>query len=257
MREARVVAWIESFGRDLRHGARMFRRRPGPAALAILTLSLGIGANAAIFSLLNAVLLRPLPFPDADRLVAVTDNFRATGAVDVGPTVPELLDVRESIRTLDGISFYDTRDFQLTGGDEPVRVFAARVVASFLTLLGVRPSHGRLFETGEDRPGRDRVVVVGDGLWRRNFGADPAIVSPGYFSVLRIPLRDGRIFADDDIVGRPAVAIGRCACQRSRPSGSIPRRCFARNNNDRNYRAAGKTAMRSPRNDPTQISFPT
>ena len=76
MREARVAGWIDSLGRDLRHGARMFRRRPGLAALAVLTLSLGIGANAAIFSLLNAVLLRPLPFPDAERLVAVTDNFR-------------------------------------------------------------------------------------------------------------------------------------------------------------------------------------
>src|SRR6185436_5180980 len=70
----------------------------------------------------------------------------------------------------------DTRDFQLTGGDEPVRVFAARVEASFLTLLGVRPSHGRLFVAGEDRPGRDQVIVLGDGLWRRSFGADPAVV---------------------------------------------------------------------------------
>ena len=157
MRDARVAGWIDSLVRDLRHGARMFCRRPGLAALAVLTLSLGIGANAAIFSLIKAILLKPLPFADPDRLVAVSDNFRTTGTVGVNLTVPEALDVREWSRDLDGMSFFDTRDFQLTGGDEPVRVFAARVEASLLTVLGVHPQYGRVFVEGEDRPGRDQI----------------------------------------------------------------------------------------------------
>ena len=149
MREARVIGWIESLGRDLRHGARMFRRQPGLAALAILTLSLGIGANAAIFSLLNAVLLRPLPFPDADRLVAVDGQLPRRPAPPTSAPPSRSCSTSASRSALStAMSFYDTRDFQMTGGDEPVRVFAARVEASFLTLLGVRPALGRLFVDG-------------------------------------------------------------------------------------------------------------
>ena len=171
-----MMCWIETLGRDLLHGVRLFCRQPFLTSLAVLTLSLGIGANTATFSMLNAALLSPLPFPDAGRLVAVVDGFRTTGVTGVGPTVPELIDVRKSSRNLDGLSFYDTRDFQLNGGDEPVRVFAARIEASFLTLLGVHPSYGRLFQDGENLPGRDRVILLTDGIWRRNFGDDPAIV---------------------------------------------------------------------------------
>ena len=176
MREARAMVWIEAWGRDLRHGARLWLRQPAVTALAVLTLSLGIGANAVLYSRLYDALMRPLPFPPSDRLVAIVDGFRTTGAFNTNPTVPELLDIRSSTRTLDGVSFFDTRDFQINGGTEPARVFAARVEASLLSLLGARPALGRLFAEGEDRPGRDRVAILTDGLWRANFGGDPAAV---------------------------------------------------------------------------------
>jgi putative ABC transport system permease protein len=176
MREARVVSWIDTLSRDFQHGARLLLRQPILACLAVLTLSLGIGANAAIFSLLNAALLKPLPFPNSDRLVAIVDGFRTDGASNIPPTVPELIDVRKTSHTLDGLSFYDTRDFQINGGNEPERVFAARVEASFLSLLGARPIYGRLFQDGEDLPGRDHVIILSNSLWRRNFGSDPGII---------------------------------------------------------------------------------
>jgi putative ABC transport system permease protein len=176
MREARLMSWLDTLSRDLRHGARLLLRQPILASLAVLTLALGIGANATIFSLLNAALLKPLPFPESDRLVAIVDGFRADNAIGIPPTVPELLDVRQQSRSLEGLSFYDTRDFQINGGSEPERVFAARVEASFLSLLGVRPAYGRLFQADENLPGNDRVVILSDSLWRRNFGGDPNVI---------------------------------------------------------------------------------
>ena len=176
MREARLISWLDTLARDLRHGVRLLLRQPVLASFAVLTLALGIGANATMFSLLNAALLQPLPFPESDRLVAIVDGFRTAGATGLPPTVPELLDVRYSSRTLEGVSFYDTRDFQINGGSEPERVFAARVEASFLALLGARPAYGRLFEANENLPGNDRVVILSDSLWRRNFAADPAVI---------------------------------------------------------------------------------
>ena len=167
---------VESLLHDIRHGVRLYARQPGTTLLAVLTLSLGIGANAVIFSFLHAVLLRPLPFPNATRLVAVVDTFHAEGVSNTSPTVPELLDVRRSSTHLAGISFYDMRDVQTNGGSEPARAFAARVEASFLGILGVRPALGRLFVDGEGTPGRDRVVILTDGFWRRNFGADPSAI---------------------------------------------------------------------------------
>ena len=176
MREARAMVWIEAWGRDVRHGVRLWVRQPAMSALAVLTLSLGIGANAVLYSRLYAALVQPLPFPQSNRLVAIVDGFRSTGAFNTSPTVPELLDIRSWTRTLDGVSFFDTRDFQINGGTEPARVFAARVEASLLSVIGVQPALGRLFAAGEDRAGSDRVAILTDGLWRANFGGDPAVV---------------------------------------------------------------------------------
>lgn len=177
MREARVAGWPDDLVRDLRHAARVFRRQPFLTALTVVMLSLGIGANAAIFSLLNASLLRPLPFPDAARLVALVDR---TDQGTTSPTIPELLDIRAWNKTLDGLSFFDTRDFQIDGGSEPARVFAARVEPAFLSLVGARPALGRLFGSADGSadgsPGGEPVVVLSDGLWRRNFAADPAAI---------------------------------------------------------------------------------
>ena len=174
MREARVTTWIDGLGGDLRQGRRLFRRHPMLTALALLTLSLGIGANAAIFSVFQAVLLRQLPYPDADRLMLLLDGRRDEGGVTT-PTIPELLDVRAASRSFDAIAFFDTRDFQVEGGEEPQRVAGARVEPSLLPMLGARPALGRLL-TEDDRAGNGAVVVLADGFWRRNFGANPAVV---------------------------------------------------------------------------------
>jgi putative ABC transport system permease protein len=177
MREARVAGWPDDLARDVRHAVRVFRRQPFLTGLTVLTLSLGIGANAAIFSLLNAALLRRLPFPSADRLVSLVDR---NDQGRTGPTIPEVLDIRDWSTTLDGVSFFDTRDFQIDGGSEPARVFGARVEPAFLSIVGARPALGRLF-SGSDgsvdgSAGGEPVVVLSDGLWRRNFGADPAAI---------------------------------------------------------------------------------
>jgi len=158
---------------DLRHAVRVFARSPLLTALVLATLSLGIGANAAIFSVFEAALLRPLPYPNADRLVVLLDG---SDRGLTGPTIPELLDVRGSTRSFDGVTFFDGRDFQITGGDEPVRVLGARIEPSFLSLLGVRAAIGRVFDEADARAGNTALVVLGDALWKRNFGADPGVI---------------------------------------------------------------------------------
>jgi predicted permease len=173
MREARMSTWFDGLGGDLRHGMRIFGRRPLLTALAVLTLSLGIGANAAIFSVFQAVLLRPLPYPAAERLVLLTDGRRGDRGFTT-PTIPELVDVRGSSRSFDGVTFFDTRDFQVAGGDEPQRLIGARVEPLFLSILGVRPELGRIF--GEADGANGNVVLLGNGLWRQSFGADPAVI---------------------------------------------------------------------------------
>ena len=176
MREARMSVWLESLAADVQFGARLLRRRFGLAAFAVLTLSLGIGANAAIFTLLNAILLRPLPFLEPDRLVAIVDAFTSLGPNTAPPTIPEILDVQARTRVFASVAFFDTRDFRINGGDEPLRVFTARVSGSLFPALGVKPALGRLFVDDDNRLGRWNVVVLSDGLWRRNFGADPSVI---------------------------------------------------------------------------------
>jgi len=176
MREVHIMMWIDSLARDLAYGARMFLRQPGTSFLAVLTLSLGIGANTVIYSLLHAALIQPLPFPSPDRLVAVVDDFVTQNQFDASPTVPETLDVRAASQTLDPVSFFDTRDVQINGGTEPVRAISARIEADFLRTLAVQPALGRTFNAGDHQPGRDRVVILSDAFWRRNFGADPKVI---------------------------------------------------------------------------------
>jgi putative ABC transport system permease protein len=175
MRDARVATWLDGLGADLRYGVRLFRRRPMLTALVVLTLSLGIGANAAMFSVFEAALLRPLPYPAADRLVLLHEGRRAQPGITT-PTIPELMEIREASRSLDAISFFDTRDFQIAGGDEPQRVVGARIEATFLSMLGANPEHGRIFDDVDARRGNTNIVLLGNGLWRRNFAGDPAVV---------------------------------------------------------------------------------
>jgi putative ABC transport system permease protein len=165
----------ETFGQDLRYGLRGLRRNPGFTSIAVLTLALGIGATTAIFTVVNAVLLRPLPYPHPEELVYVEQIL---GNFGLNPFVwnREFVAWRNQSRTLNPIAAYMYSWFNLTGGGEPERVNSGIATAPFFTLLGVRPVAGRLFLPEEDRPGGPPVVILSEALWRRRYGRDPSVV---------------------------------------------------------------------------------
>ncbi len=176
MRDVRMAHWLASSIQDFRHGMVLLRRDMGLSALIVLVLALGIGGNAAIFTLLKTAFLDPLPFRDSSRLVTILDRYNIAGVTDIGPTIPEYLDIRRRSRLLEDAAFLDHRDFQLIGADEPVRVFAARVTSSFFSLLGVSASLGRTFTAKENLPGNTHEVIVSDGFWRGKLGADSNVI---------------------------------------------------------------------------------
>src|SRR6059036_1559419 len=155
---------------DLKFAIRQLLKNPGFTVVAVLTLSLGIGANTAMFSVVNAVLLRPLPFPEPGQLMLVKGNGINNFAA------PDFRDLAEQNRSFEQLGAYATATFNLFGGVEPQRVNGARVSASWLPTLGVRPLYGRNLTTEEDRDGGEQVVLLGYGLWQRQFGADPTVV---------------------------------------------------------------------------------
>ena len=175
-RDLRGVNFIEHFWQDLRFGVRMLRRNPGFTLLAIIVLALGIGANTAIFSVINAVLLRPLPYRDPGRLVLVKESLPKTGWLMLSASPAEYLDYKEGNHVFSDIAAFNDLSLNLTGRGEPERVQAARVSASLFPLLGSEPLRGRAFLPEEDQVGRNNVVILGYGLWQRNFGSDPSIV---------------------------------------------------------------------------------
>jgi putative ABC transport system permease protein len=164
---------------DLRYASRALAKKPGFTAIAVLTLALGIGANTAIFSVANGILLRPLPFGDADRLVLLWQSKPESGWNQLPVSYPNFSDWKERSQSFDGMAaFFSYADstFNLSEGEEPERVQAAYVTANLFSQLGARPERGRGFLPEEDRRGSSPVVVLGDGLWKRRFGSDPAIV---------------------------------------------------------------------------------
>lgn len=161
---------LEPCIQDLRHGAMLLRRDASTSILIVLVLTLGIGGNAAIFTLLKAAFVDPLPYRDAGRLVTVTEN---TGWM---ASDSEFLELRARSRTLDRFAFAEHNDVQLTGSGEPARVFTASVTASFFPTLGVSASQGRTFLDEENQPGRAPVAVLTDAFWRSRMGADPGVI---------------------------------------------------------------------------------
>ena len=170
--------WCSILVQDLRYAVRLLRRTPVFAASAILTLALGIGANTAIFSLVHAVLLAPLPYPEPDRLVQVWTRFRGVGLPrdENHLSPPELRDLTERARSFSQVAAYSSATFNLVTSGEPERVEGAAVSPRLLQLTGVRPVAGRLFTDEDSVPGRDEVVLVSHGLWQRRFGGDAGIV---------------------------------------------------------------------------------
>jgi putative ABC transport system permease protein len=159
--------WMEDLLLDLRFGARMLRKNPGFTLIAVITLALGIGANTAIFSLVNGILLRPLPYLHPEQLVAVTGGAYPHGG---------LAAMREQIRTMDVAGYVEGYEFNLTGLGEPVRLTATLVSAEFFSVLGADAQLGRTFRAGEDMSGQNGFVILSHSLWQRRFAADPAIV---------------------------------------------------------------------------------
>jgi putative ABC transport system permease protein len=164
---------MEALIQDIGFSLRRLRKGPGFALVAVATLALGIGANAAIFSAVNAVLLRPLPYPAPDRLVVVNHVWKGRPVV-VSPQ--NFLDFEHETRSFDALAVYDTDGATLTGRGEPVQLATGETSAAFFDVLRVTPALGRGFRPGENEPGRNRVVVLSQGLWRERFGADPAVV---------------------------------------------------------------------------------
>ena len=159
---------------DLRHGLRLLRKSPGFTAVAVLTLALGIGANTALFSVVNGVLLNPLPFSQPDQLVSLHEskpNFEA-GSI----SYPNFLDWQKDNRTFSALAIYRGYSFSLTGAGEAEQVNAELISSDFFNLLGVRPLRGRSFLPGEDRPGAPPVALISAGLWERKFGSSADIV---------------------------------------------------------------------------------
>ena len=167
---------MENLLHDARYSIRMLRKNPGFTAVALVALALGIGANSAIFSVVNAILLRPLPFKDPASLVRIWGKLDKAGIPKNWISQPELLDIKEQSQTFEDLAAYDTGGANLTTSGDPARVNMASVNASLFPLLGIQPSIGRTFLEEEDKPGPDKVVLLGDALWRSRFGADPAMV---------------------------------------------------------------------------------
>src|SRR5262249_14443506 len=167
---------METFWQDLRFGFRQLLANPGFTAIATLSRALGIGANTAIFSLVDAVLLRPLPFHDPDRLVMVWEDAAKIGFPRNTPAPASYADWKAQNRVFEDMAAIDSRSFNLTDEGEPERVEAQAVTANFFPLLGVKPELGRVFTGEEDQPGRNNVAMISYSLWQRRFGGDPALV---------------------------------------------------------------------------------
>jgi predicted permease len=161
---------------DLRYGARMLLKRPGFTLIAVLTLALGIGANTAIFSLVNTVLIRQLPFDDPERLVMIWEDRTAAGSPrsDVAPA--NYADWRAQQSVFEDMAALKWQGFNLTGDGEPEKITAFGVTANFLPLLGVRPAIGRNFTAEEDRPGAAKAVILSYSLWQRRYGGEHSIL---------------------------------------------------------------------------------
>ena len=189
-RDQHGLPFLETGWRNLRFGMRSLRRTPGVTAAVAATLAVGIGANAAIFAVVNGVLIKPLPYPDPDSLVAV--NHGMTGTSDELPSAPYLyFTYREENRTLAGVGLWRIRPANITGLDRPEQVQALYVTSEILPILGIQPMLGRQFSQEDVSPGGASTVLLAYGYWQRRFGGDPSVIG-------RTLVLDGR---SQDVIG--------------------------------------------------------
>jgi len=177
--DAREGSWLGDLLRDLSFGTRILSRRPGFAGLAVATLALGIGSSTALFSVVNGVLLRPLPYEESSRLV----NVGMTWGRSLEPTVasvPDFMDWSERITTLEMLAASQTTSMVLSGEGEPERLWTQSISPDFLPLLGVQPQLGRGFRPDEHRRGVERVAILSHGLWQRRWGGDRSVIGKSF-----------------------------------------------------------------------------
>jgi putative ABC transport system permease protein len=214
VREARAGAWLDSLFQDLRYGARMLRKNPGFTAIAVLTLALGIGANTAIFSFVSAVLLRPLPYPQPQKIVILGIVY---GNGDFNDTVESQQYVywRDHSQSLDAPAAISGSmgGFNLVANGTPVHVRGSKFTRQFFSVLGVQPMLGRGFSEEEDRPGGPSVVVLSYGLWRTAFGGDPHVIGRSAtlngvpYSIVGVLPQEFRFDTGDEFDSNPEVLI--------------------------------------------------
>ena len=170
------LTFIESLWQDVRCGLRMLRKNAGFAMVAVLTLALGIGANTAIFSVIHAVLLSPLPYDHPDRITLVRESNPSKGFEQFSVSPPNYMDWKNAAGAFEQMASMSRGQFSYTGGAEPERLVGARVAASFFSVLGAQPELGRTFLPDDDVVGKAGVVVLSHGLWTQHFGSDPQVI---------------------------------------------------------------------------------
>jgi putative ABC transport system permease protein len=171
--------FVRTLIQDLRYGARMLLKKRGFTIVAVITLGLGIGANTTMFSVINGVLLRPLPFKDPERLVHLDEKAPKAGFESMGFSFPDFTDWRARSRSFEQMALYEEDSFTLASGnatERAERVEGASVTASLFPLLGVEAARGRHFLEDEDKPGAAPAAIISHGLWQRRFGGDPGVI---------------------------------------------------------------------------------
>ena len=171
---------MQTLWQDLKFAVRMLRKNPGFAAVAILTLALGIGANTAIFSVVHTVLLQPIPYQGAERLISILQFDSGTGTRGLSLSLPKFKQIAEQSHTLESAAVYYLREMSLATPHEPEVLRGARVSADFFRVLGVTPARGRTFLSQEDQPGAADVAIVTDGFWRSHFAANEEILGRSF-----------------------------------------------------------------------------
>ncbi|MDE3135769.1 MAG: ABC transporter permease, partial [Acidobacteriota bacterium] len=211
-RERRGIPFFETFWQDTRYGARMLRKNPWFTLAAVLTLALGIGANTAIFSVVNAVLLRPLPYNDANKLVVLNETNQRVGLVSV--SYPDFLDWRQQNHSFSAMAAASDMDFDLAGAGQPELVGGYAVSPNFLSLLGVRPILGRDFVPAEEKPGTAPVALISYKLWQSHFGGAVDVVGKTLrlddkvFTIIGVLPANFRLPANSDVLAPIGIWAG-------------------------------------------------
>ena len=194
-RQADALYWLDTAAQDVRNGVRLLRRAPGFTAAAVLTLALGIGANVAVFTFVDAVILRPLPFDEPERLVMLSESHIESGQQRVGVLPGSFLDWRDRSHSFEAISLLWSGPFLITNRQEPARITGAQVSPNFFELMRVEPLLGRTFPSTEaETAGHESEIVISHRLWQRWFGGDPDVLG----QALEVSARTGRMLENPD-----------------------------------------------------------